>query len=93
MKKELLVSIYAQGTVGRVDIDGDMVRNVIEVAIGTDPNDPTDGEEAAELVVGAISGDKNVPALGALGMLFLALSMLGLSILRANRKRAVIGDV
>ena len=76
-----------------VDIDGDMVRNVIEVAVGTDPNDPTDGEEAAELVAGAISGDKNVPALGALGMLFLALSMLGLSILRANRKRAVIGDV
>ncbi|MDB4431072.1 DUF1705 domain-containing protein [Pseudomonadales bacterium] len=67
-------------------IDGDMVRNVIEVAVGTDPNDPTDGDEAAELVTGAISGDKNVPALGALGMLFLALSMLVLSGIRIKRK-------
>ena len=67
-------------------IDGDMVRNVIEVAVGTDSNDPADGDEAAELVAGAISGDKNVPALGALGMLILALSMLVLSGIRIKRK-------
>lgn len=63
------------------DIDGDGVLNSIEQAVGTNANDSSDGvaaEQAAlEMLTGGGSGIE-VPALGGIGLFFLALSMLSL---------------
>ncbi|MDG1938164.1 MAG: thrombospondin type 3 repeat-containing protein [Pseudomonadales bacterium] len=80
------------------DIDGDGVRNDIELALNAagadpafDPYDPTDGEAAAAAALvllesGGGGEPVQVPMVGGLGMLALGLSMLGLGVLRVRRK-------
>jgi len=76
-----------QGDACDLDIDGDLIRNSIETAYGTNPNDPSDGDQA-ELAAIESSTDptKNVPAMGGIGLLALGLSMLGLGAVRLRRK-------
>ena len=67
------------------DRDGDGILNTVEIAVGTNPDDNTDGD-AAELLVlqtlnGGGSGDAvSVPAMGGFGLIALALSMLGFGV-------------
>ena len=77
----------AEGDACDLDIDGDLIRNSIETAYGTDPNDPNDGD-AAELaaIESSTEPSKNVPAMGSIGLLALGLSMLGLGAVRLRRK-------
>ena len=63
------------------DQDGDGVRDDFELILGGDPTDPTDQETTAAIILGL---GKNVPALGALGLLFLGSAML---IVGASKKR------
>ena len=76
----------AEGDACDLDIDGDLIRNSIETAYGTDPNDPSDGD-AAELaaIESSTEGTKNVPAMGVIGLLALGLSMLGLGAVRLRK--------
>ena len=76
-----------QGDACDLDIDGDLIRNSIETAYGTNPNDPSDGD-AAELaaIESSTEPSKNVPAMGGIGLLALGLSMLGLGVVRLRRK-------
>ncbi|MDB2409674.1 thrombospondin type 3 repeat-containing protein [Pseudomonadales bacterium] len=86
------------GDVCDPDIDGDGVRNDIELALNAagadpafDPYDPTDGEAAAAAALvllesGGGGEPVQVPMVGGLGMLALGLSMLGLGVLRVRRK-------
>ena len=69
-----------------LDIDGDLMRNTVEVALGTDPNDPNDGD-AAELAVieSSTNPTKNVPAMSGIGLLALSLSMLCLGAVRLRK--------
>ena len=69
-----------------IDIDGDSIRNTIEAAAGMNPNDPTDGDQA-ELNAGEALGiNKQVPAMGGIGVLALGLAMLGLGTVRLRKK-------
>lgn len=70
------------------DIDGDGVLNTIEAAYGTNPNDPSDGDEAELAAIESSTGaTKNVPAMGSIGLLALGLSMLGLGAVRSRQRQ------
>ena len=77
----------AEGDACDLDIDGDLIRNSIETAYGTNPNDPSDGD-AAELaaIESSTEPSKNVPAMGGIGLLALGLAMLGLGTVRLRKK-------
>jgi len=69
-----------------IDIDGDSIRNTIEVLHGTDPNDPSDGDMAEVIILASsVELSKNVPAMGGAGLLALGLSMLGLGAVRMKK--------
>ena len=69
-----------------LDVDGDSIIDTLEVAAGTDPNDPSDGDQAELSALEALGINKQVPAMGGLGLLALGLSMLGLGAVRLRRK-------
>lgn len=70
------------------DIDGDNVTNTIEIAYGTDPNDPSDGADAELRVLEASTLEEvEIPAMGSIGLLALGLSMLGLGAVRSRQKQ------
>jgi hypothetical protein len=76
-----------QGDDCDLDIDGDLIRNAIETAYGADPNDASDGNSAELVLIELSSGpNKNVPAMGGLGLLALGLSMLCLGTMRMRKK-------
>ena len=73
------------------DADGDTVLDVIELKFDGDPLDASD----VETVLGAIAAydpallnNKNVPAMGGLGLVFLGLSMIGLAATRPRKTKA-----
>ena len=67
------------GDVCDSDIDGDTVSNNIEIAYGSNPNDPSDGIGIETAVINASSGsNKQVPAIDGIGITAVGLSMLGL---------------
>ena len=69
------------------DIDGDNVINTIEIAYGTDPNDPSDGEEAEiRALEASFLEEVEIPTMGGIGLLALGLSMLGLGTARFRKK-------
>ena len=70
------------------DIDGDNVINTIEIAYGTDPNDPSDGEEAEiRALEASFLEEVEIPTMGGIGLLALGLSMLGLGAVRSRDKQ------
>ncbi|MDG2471945.1 MAG: thrombospondin type 3 repeat-containing protein [Pseudomonadales bacterium] len=73
----------SQGDACDLDVDGDLILDSVEVAAGTDPNDPNDGPEEITETLGI---NKNVPAMGGIGLLALGLSMLGLGAVRLRKK-------
>ncbi|MDA8978144.1 thrombospondin type 3 repeat-containing protein, partial [bacterium] len=76
-----------EGDACDLDIDGDLMRNTVEVALGTNPSDPSDGDEAEQAAIEASSEPtKNVPAMGGIGLLALGLSMLGLAAVSSRAK-------
>ena len=66
------------------DRDGDGILNTVEIAVGTDPDDNSDGDAAELLVLQGLNGGSgdavSVPAVGGLGLIALALSMLGFGV-------------
>lgn len=66
------------------DRDGDGILNTVEIAVGTDPDDNSDGDAAELLVLQGLNGGSgdavSVPALGGFGLMALALSMLGFGV-------------
>ena len=73
------------GDVCDSDIDGDTVSNNIEIAYGSDPNNPNDGVGIEAIIINASSGtNKQVPAMSGIGLLALGLSMLGLGAVRSR---------
>ncbi|MAV76045.1 MAG: hypothetical protein CL691_05445 [Cellvibrionales bacterium] len=66
------------------DRDGDGILNTVEIAVGTDPDDNSDGDAAELLVLQGLNGGSgdavSVPALGGFGLIALALSMLGFGV-------------
>lgn len=67
------------------DRDGDGILNTVEIAVGTNPDDNTDGDAAELLVLQTLNGDGSggavsVPAMGGFGLIALALSMLGFGV-------------
>lgn len=76
----------SMGDLCDIDIDGDSIRNTIEVLHGTDPNDPSDGDMAEVIILASsVELSKNVPAMGGAGLLALGLSMLGLGAVRMKK--------
>ena len=75
-----------EGDACDLDIDGDKIINTIETAAGTNPNDPSDGDQAELSALEALGINKQVPAMGGIGLLALGLSMLGLGAVRLRRK-------
>jgi hypothetical protein len=60
----------SMGDLCDIDIDGDSIRNTIEVLHGTDPNDPSDGDMAEAIILASsVALSKNVPAMGGAGLL------------------------
>ena len=76
----------ANGDACDIDIDGDSIRNTIETAAGMNPNDPSDGDQAELNALEALGINKQVPAMGGIGLLALGLSMLGLGAVRLRKK-------
>ena len=76
----------ADGDACDLDIDGDLIRNSIETAAGMNPNDPSDGNQAELSALEALGINKQVPAMGGIGLLALGLSMLGLGAVRMRKK-------
>lgn len=77
------------GDVCDPDIDGDGVLNSIESAVGTNPNDPSDGAAAEQAALDMLAGggaSVEVPVLPVFGMIALALSILGFGIVRARKQ-------
>ena len=72
-----------QGDACDLDVDGDLILDSLEVAAGTDPKNPNDGQTSIDLILGL---GKQVPAMGGIGLLALGLSMLGLGAVRLRRK-------
>ena len=69
-----------------IDIDGDNDINTIEIAYGTDPNDPSDGGEAEiRALEASLLEEVEVPAMGGIGLLALGLSILGLGAVRLKK--------
>jgi len=73
----------SQGDACDLDVDGDLILDSVEVAAGTDPNDPNEGPQEITETLGV---NKNVPAMSGIGLLALGLSMLGLGAVRLRRK-------
>ena len=73
----------SHGDVCDLDVDGDLILDSVEVVAGTDPNDHDDGPQA---ITEALGVNKNVPAMGGIGLLALGLSMLGLGAVRMRKK-------
>lgn len=69
-----------------IDIDGDSIRNTIETAAGLNPNDASDGDQAELSALEALGINKQVPAMGGIGLLSLGLSMLSLGAVRLRKK-------
>ncbi|MDA8694494.1 thrombospondin type 3 repeat-containing protein [Pseudomonadales bacterium] len=76
----------SKGDACDLDVDGDSVIDTLEVAAGTDPNDPSDGNQAELSALEALGINKQVPAMGSIGLLTLGLSMLGLGAARFRKK-------
>ena len=76
----------SKGDACDLDVDGDSVIDTLEVAAGTDPNDPSDGDQAELSALEALGINKQVPAMGGIGLLALGLSMLGLGAVRLRKK-------
>ncbi|MDG2473533.1 MAG: thrombospondin type 3 repeat-containing protein [Pseudomonadales bacterium] len=76
----------SKGDACDLDVDGDSVIDTLEVAAGTDPNDPSDGNQAELSALEALGINKQVPAMGGIGLLALGLSMLGLGAVRLRKK-------
>ena len=74
----------SQGDACDLDVDGDLILDSVEVAAGTDPNDPNEGPQEITETLGV---NKNVPAMGGIGLLALGLSMLGLGAVRLRKKQ------
>ena len=68
------------------DADNDGIIDSIETAAGTSNSDPSDGDQAELSALEALGINKQVPAMGGIGLLALGLSMLGLGAIRMKRK-------
>ena len=69
------------------DADNDGIIDSIETAAGTSNSDPSDGDQAELSALEALGINKQVPAMGGIGLLALGLSMLGLGAIRIRIKR------
>ena len=58
----------------------------IETAAGTSNSDPSDGDQAELSALEALGINKQIPAMGGIGLLALGLSMLGLGAFRLRKK-------
>ena len=58
----------------------------IETAAGTSNSDPSDGDQAELSALEALGINKQIPAMGGIGLLALGLSMLGLGAVRLRKK-------
>lgn len=58
----------------------------IETAAGTSNSDPSDGDQTELSALEALGINKQVPAMGGIGLLALGLSMLGLGAVRLRKK-------
>ena len=76
-----------QGDACDLDIDGDLIRNSIETAYGTDPYDPSDGD-AAELaaIESSTEPSKHVPAMGGIGLLISGITIFFLGFIQSKNK-------
>jgi hypothetical protein len=71
------------------DTDGDGVSNALELSLGFNPNDPSDGSAAALAVLEAINENDEVvivPMIGMFGYFALGLSLLGLGYFRSRQR-------
>ena len=68
------------------DSDLDGIIDSIETAAGTSNSDPSDGDQAELSALEALGINKQVPAMGGIGLLALGLSMLGLGAVRLRRQ-------
>lgn len=76
----------SKGDACDLDVDGDSVIDTLEVAAGTDPNDPSDGDQAELSILEFLGINKQVPAMGGLGLLILGLSILSLGFIKSKKK-------
>ncbi|MDG2472585.1 MAG: thrombospondin type 3 repeat-containing protein [Pseudomonadales bacterium] len=75
------------GNVCDADADGDGILNTIELAINSNPLDASDGAQAAQDLLDGLVGDEvTVPMMGGLGLITLALSMLGLGVFSRRKQ-------